>query len=387
MKRILFKYIFSEIFPAFFTSLFIAVFIVVATKMFSLVELAVSHGASVSCVLKIVFFIIPEVLLFSLPAAILISVLVAFLRFSSDNEIIALKTSGISIYKVLPPVIVIATAVSIFTFFVSTTFVPWGNRNLRKLLFQIIKVKADVGIKERVFCEPFKDITFYVNHLDIQHSIMNGVFVVDKRDAQEVNTIISKRAKIINWKKGNIVTFHFEDGTIFSVDKDFSSVRTIDFHTYDLNLDLSMQTKYSLVKKPKEMKISELLDELKKKGLKGIKYNLMMIELMERISIPVAVFIMGVIGVPIGMQIKVKNRSLGIGIGLLVFFIYYVCLAALKGICETGCINPILGMWIPNLLLLGLCIYFINIAEKDKEIHLPAFFKRLRSLRSYEDSR
>jgi lipopolysaccharide export system permease protein len=68
------------------------------------------------------------------------------------------------------------------------------------------------------------------------------------------------------------------------------------------------------------------------------------------------------------MQIKAKTRSLGIGIGLLVFVIYYVCLAGAKSICETGVIAPSVGMWIPDIILALACAYFIRSSEKDKQI-------------------
>ena len=374
--KILFRYLIEEIYPIFCVTLLVSVFIVITTKMLSLIEMVVSHGASASHVIKILFFVIPEVLLFSLPAATLISVLIAFLRLSSDNEIIALKASGISLYQILPPVVIFSIAVALLSFFISASLVPWGNRNLRELLFQIIKAKAGIGIKERVFCEPFKGILFYVNHFSSNQGIMKGVFVVDKRDKNEISTIVAEQAELASWPKKNTISFHFSKGTIFTVDKDYSSLRTIEFQTYDLNLNLNNIGKpYLLKKKPKEMGIKELIKELKKKNMPAIKYNLAIIELMERLSLPVAVFLMGIIGAPLGMQIKAKNRSLGVGIGLLIFVIYYICLAGAKSICETGIIPPFIGMWIPDMFLAIACIYFLRSSEKDKQISF-VFIKR-----------
>lgn len=367
--KILFRYVIKEIYPIFFAALLVSLFIVITTKMLSLTEMVVSHGASISHVAKILLFVVPEVLLFSLPAATLISVLVAFLRLSSDNEIIALKASGISLYQVLPPVISFSVVAALFSLFISICLVPWGNRNLERLLFQIVKAKADIGIKERVFCEPFKGILFYVNHFSPNQGIMKGVFVVDKRDKNEISTIVSEQAEIVSWPKKNALTFHFVKGTVFTVDKDYNCLRTIEFQTYDLNLSLNdVGRPYLLRKKPKEMGMKELIKEARKKDVPKIKHNLVIIELMERLSIPVAVFLMGIIGAPLGMQIKAKTRSLGIGIGLLVFVIYYVCLAGAKSICETGVIAPSVGMWIPDIILALACAYFIRSSEKDKQI-------------------
>ncbi len=373
-SKLLFRYIAGEIWPIFFVSLLISIFIVITTRMFSLIEMVVSHGAHISHIIKIMIYLVPEVLLFSFPAATLISVLIAFLRLSSDNEIIALKASGISLYHIMPPVIALSLGACIISFIIAMSAVPWGNRSLRKIVFQIVKEKADVGIKERVFCEPFKGITFYVRHFSAQQRLMNGVFVVDKRDKTEVNTIIARQGEIINWpKKKNTITFHFVNGTIFSTDKDFNSIRTINFRTYDLNLQLKdIAQGQSLRIKPKEMGIKQLLREIKRNDLPRIKHNLAVIELMERLSIPIGVFLMGIIGAPLGMQIKVKTRSMGIGIGLAVFFLYYMLLAGAKSICETGAVHPVFGMCIPDLFLLVASIYFIRLSAEDREIHMPS---------------
>lgn len=379
-KKILFRYIFSEIYPLFLTSLFIAVFIVISTKMFSLIEMVVSHGAKASHIIKILFYLVPEVLLFSLPAATLISVLIAFLRFSSDNEIIALKASGISLYYVLPPVIALSFIAFLLSLFISLFLVPWGNRNLRELLFQVVKKNANVGIKERVFCEPFKGIILYVNHFSPNRGIMKGVFVVDKRDKREINTIVAEKGRIINWPNRDLITFHFSKGTIFSTDRDFRSIKTIEFYSYDLNMDIGELNagRYSLKRKPKEMSLNELLHEIRRKDISRIKHNLAIIELMERFSIPVGVFLMGIIAVPIGMQIKIKNRTIAVGVGILIFFIYYILLAAVKGISETGYIPPAFSMWIPDIFLLTGSIYLIKLAETDKEIRMPPFLTKIK---------
>lgn len=373
MNKILYRYILGEIWPIFLASLFISIFVVATTRMLSLTEMVVSHGARLSHVFKIFLFLIPEVLIFSFPAASLISVLVAFLRLSADNEIIALKASGISFYQILPPVIFISFIASLISFFIAISALPWGNRSLRNLLFNIIKAKADIGIKERVFCEPFKDIIFYVNHFSVQQRIMYGVFVVDKRDKTETNTIVAEKGELLNWPKKNIITLHFINGTIFSTDEKFNSIRTIQFNTYDLNLEIKDITSDVSIRKmkPKEMGIKKLLAESKNSALSNIKRNLIIIELMERFSIPIGVFLMGLIGAPLGTQIKVRARSIGVGIGLIVFFIYYMCLVGAKSICETGFIPPVIGMWIPNIFLLVANIYFIRLSAKDKEINIP----------------
>ncbi len=358
--KILYRYFLKEISFTVFVCFSVLTFVVLTAKIFTFTDTAIRYGASISQIIKIFLLLIPEVILFSFPAALLISVLIVFLKSSSDNEIIALKSSGISFYQLLPPVILISAFSSSLAFAISMFAVPWGNREIKKIFIRLLKEKTEIGIKERMFCEPFKGIVFYVNSFFPKEKIMKKVFVVDRR-SEEFSTIIAEEARIIRWKKA--VILHFSKGTLFSTDKSFEKVRIIQFESYDLSLNLKRDKDVILKMKPKEMDLSELLKGIKEEN-EPIKRNLMIIELMERISLPFGVFLMGLIGAPLGMQIKTKSKPVGITVGLAVFFIYYTLLAGAKSISETGFISPYVGIWIPDILLVILNIIALKKTEK-----------------------
>jgi len=83
----------------FLASLFVFIFIMVAARMLSITELIVTRGVRVTQVIGMVVYLLPDILIFALPAVTLMSVVVAFLRLSVDSEIIALKSSGISLIR------------------------------------------------------------------------------------------------------------------------------------------------------------------------------------------------------------------------------------------------------------------------------------------------
>lgn len=372
MKLTIYKYLINEIWPTFFTSLFVTVFIVIATKMMSVTDLVVSKGVPVSQVFRMVAYMLPDIIAFALPAATLIAVVLAFLRLSVDSEIIALKSCGISLYHMLPPVAVFSCVCMLFAFAVSFIGVPWGNSSLKELIYQLAESKANLGIQERVFCEPFDNVVFYVGQYSEQENEMENVFVVDKREKDITNTIIAEKGKLFIHSKERIITLRFNDGTIFVVEKDLESGRTIKFKTYDLNISIKdvMARLESRRKKPKEMSAGELLKQLDSVPKGEEKYNIMMIELLEKCAIPLAVFLMGIIGMPLGAQLKGRGRSAGIGLSLAVFLIYYLCLAGARGICESGVIAPTIGVWTPVLFLLISCIYFTHRVANEKPINL-----------------
>lgn len=372
MLRTLNGYIAREIWPAFLVSLTVLLFIMLAAQILSITELVVTQGVGLWNILKLIYYLLPSLILFALPAASLISVLTAFLRVSSDNEIIAMQSSGISLYQILPPVFIL----SFLAYLIATCFAiyisPWGNRSFKDSIFMIAESKADLGIKERVFCEPFHNLTFYINSFSQKEKIIKDVFIVDSRDPSITNTIIAKEGKIFTHPKSRILTIGLSNGTVFMADKKFQGARTIKFDTYHLNIGLSdiMNALSSRRIAPKEMAIQQLLDNLEHEVKGGVKYNETLIELFEKFSVPLAVFLMGIIGAPLGAQLRAKGRSMGIFIGLMVFIIYYICLAGTRSLGETGTLPPVIGIWIPNLFLFIACIYLLKKASKSPAIQI-----------------
>lgn len=382
MKLTLHTYIFNEIWPTFSAILFVFVFVITASQMLPLMQLILTQGVHAVQVIRMVLYSLPDIIAFALPATSLMAVVLAFLRLSADSEIIALKSCGVSLYQMLSPVV----ALSITGFLVATLIglyaVPWGNKSFKDLIFQIAESRADLSIREHTFCEPFDDVVFYVNSFSTRERIMKDVFVVDRRDKEVVNTIIAQEGKIFTLPEEKLIIIQFVNGTIFLVGNDLDSARTIRFSTYNLNIGLKdvMAAVASRKKKPKEMSVSELIKGLKKKKKRKGKYNEMMIQLLEKISIPLAVFLMGIIGAPLGAQIKARGRSSGIGISLLIFLIYYMCLAGARSICETGTIAPQIGVWIPDIFLLVACVFlFWRTAKGDSLSLFP--YSKMTSLR------
>ncbi len=370
----LYRYIINEIWPTFLASLFVFIFIMVAARMLSITELIVTRGVHITQVIGMVVYLLPDILTFALPAVTLMSVVVAFLRLSVDSEIIALKSSGISLYQMLPPVIAFSLLVFFIGLAISIYAAPWGNRAFKDLIFKIAESKADIGIKERVFCEPFDNLLLYVNNFSRKERVLKDVFVVDRRDKDVTNTIVAEEGRIMMRPDERIITIYFIDGTIFIVDKNLDTARTIKFNTYALNIGLKdvMADLASRRKAPHELSIGSLIEQIKTVPKGEITYNRMMRELLEKGSIPLAVLFMGIIGVALGAQIRARGRSTGIGVSLAVFSVYYICLMVMRSICSSGGMSPVIGVWIPDVFLIISMIYFLRRAANERPFNFLA---------------
>ena len=374
MKTTLYKYIINEIWPSFAASLLVTVFVILATKMMSITELIVNRGVQVGHVVRMVLYLLPDIIGFALPAAALMAVVAAFLRLSGDNEIISLKACGVSLYQMMPPVVALSLAGLLVSAMVGVVAVPWGNRSFKDLVFQMAQSKADLGIRERIFCEPFDNVVFYVNSFSSKERVMKDVFVVDRRDQEVTNTIVAEQGRINSYPDKRLINLHFLKGTIFMTEKDLGSARSIRFNSYDMNIGLKdiMAQLASRKKAPKEMSIGELKEQLSRAPKSEFRHNEMLIELLEKVTVPIAVFLMGIIGVPLGAQIRARGRSAGIGVSLIVFLVYYMCLAGMRSICETGMVSPWMGVWVPDLFLGIACIYLFRRVANERPINFWA---------------
>jgi lipopolysaccharide export system permease protein len=362
VKRTLYKYVINEIWPVFLAGLCVWIVAALATRMLPILDLILNRGVSASHVLGIMLYMLPEVVLFVLPAASLMAVVVAFLRLSGDSEIVALFSSGISLYQLIPPVIVLSAIGFVAALATTTLAVPWGNRSLADLAFQVAEATPDLGIKERVFSEPFDNLHFYVGGFSAREKEMRDVFVVDRRDPTLVSTIVAERGVVVSHPTDRVIVVHFEKGTIFTVDRDLTVPRTIGFKTYDLSIGIKdlFAALSGRKKRPREMSVSELIKQVRKIGEEDPKRNEYLSELIEKATLPFGVFLMGLIGIPLGAQMRLRGRAKGIAVSLGVFLSYYVFMGGMRNVCEAGGIDPLVGLWLPNVFVLAACCYLMK---------------------------
>jgi lipopolysaccharide export system permease protein len=380
LKITLHKYIFHEIWPTLLASLAVFLFIVLAARMLNLAEWMVNHGVHPFQLAKMIFYLLPGMILFALPAVLLMAVFVAFHRLSNDNELQAMKASGISLYQMLPSVVLVSLAGFLVALFLSSSAGPWGRKSFKDFVFTIAHSRADLGIQERVFSDPFKGVTFYVSNFDPKERLMKDVFLVDRRDPAMSTTIVAREGRIDSREDLRLITVRFFDGTIFVVDKKREEGRTITFSTYDLGigLDSIMPALSGREKDPKEMSFEELLNGLKGPSKKDSRQPEILLELMERFSIPFAVLLMGLIGAPLGAQLRAGGRLVGIVVSLMIFMFYYLLLVGVRNIGETGFLSPAVGSWLPVFFLLCACLYLMKRSEKEKSVALLEQLLRVR---------
>lgn len=185
MKRTLYFYLIKELFPAFLLGLIGFTFILLTGRIVQLMELFVNKGVPLGYILRLLYLLLPSFMVLTIPMATLLSVLLAFNRLSSDNEITALKASGVSLYQMIPPVLVFAVATYVATTFLSLYSVPRANEGSRALLYEVASSKANAGIREKMFNDDFEGLVLYVEEIKPRTLTWEKVFISDSRNRRK----------------------------------------------------------------------------------------------------------------------------------------------------------------------------------------------------------
>jgi lipopolysaccharide export system permease protein len=333
--------------------------------MLEVTKLIVNYQMNIFSVLKIVVHSIPAFLIFVLPMSVMMGVLLALLRLSSDNEIMAIKSGGVHIFRLLPPVIFFSIIGCMLTLFMSIYGEPASRLATKQLLIQVIRSNLNVGLKERTFNDRFKGVMLYVNKIDPQTGLLKHLFVQDHQDERRIRAIFADRGKIISDSQTGRFQLQLNDGTINQVDQDQASVYSVHFDQYFFSLDIDQLVKDAqkdTQKSFKEMTLTELKQSLQ---FKDSEYVHRLITYHKKFAIPFACIVLSLLAMPLGIATQTQRRSFGVILGLIFFLIYYVLLSVSLGVAETSGIPPVLCIWAPNVLITILSIYLLVRATKD----------------------
>jgi lipopolysaccharide export system permease protein len=373
------RYIFRELISPFVISLAFLMFVFLMTELIDITDLVVNYQVGFSTVLMMLAYSIPSFMQFIIPMSTMIAVLLAFLKMSSDNEIVALKAGGMSVYAMLPPVIIFCLLGCLIAGSMSVYGEPWGRRSTKAITRKLSKASMAAFLKERTFNTKFSGRMLYFSKIDARQNTLEGIFMEDSSMSDQAITITAPRGRLLEEGNSYVYRLQLEDGQANRVDVETGDVSVDTFKTASFLIDLRQAMKSSDDrKKGKEMYIGELREHIRSYEKKNDRYYEALISLHKKFSLPFACFAMGILGVPLGIQSKSARRSFGIGLGFFFFLGYYLVMSAGEVYGRTGYYPPAIGMWAPNIVMGGIgCILLVRCA-RERAIGIGWFLHLLR---------
>jgi lipopolysaccharide export system permease protein len=356
MPRIIYRYLVMEILPPFGVGLLAFTSIVFLGRMMKLTQLIVVKGVSILDVLKSCLYLLPYLLVFTLPMAATVGILLAMMRLSLDQEIIALKTSGLSYAQLMPPILGFSLAISALTLMLTVFGSPWGQQATRDLLKEVVKRRADLGIKEQEFNTDFPGMMLFVNRVESKTGQLEGIFIYDSRDGENPHTIYAQRGQLSFDQAQESIMLQLLDGRVVRWGKDPNRWQTVEFKAYQLPLQVfSPGLKGS--KSESEMSLHELRGALAANPRGSERYNRAVVEINQRFAMPLGALLLCLMAMPLGLSPRHHGRTWGLILGLVVFLVYYIVFTASWRLAVSARINPSLAPWISNFLFIWVALY------------------------------
>jgi lipopolysaccharide export system permease protein len=358
--RILRNYIIKEISWPLLSSLGVFTFVLLAGNMFKLADLVINKGVEITDVIRLFFYMIPYMLSYTIPMAILTATIISFGRLACDNEVIAMKASGISLYKIGLPVIVMTFAISLASVYLNDKILPASHFASYKLVKGVALKNPSAYLESGIFIKNFKG---YIVRIDnIEGNELEGILIYQLQDDGPARTIIAENGRFISHLNKNFITLRLSNGSVDEPNpKQPNMFYKLNFKTYDMTLDLDKDISLDNIdKKPKSMTIKELKEDiarLKATGSSDIhikrSINDRQVEIHRKIAMAFSSFVFVLIALPLAINTKKREKSVGFAMSLIILTLYYLALFGGMALALRGIIPPIIGVWAANF------IYFI----------------------------
>jgi lipopolysaccharide export system permease protein len=353
MGRILYRYTLREMLAPFALGLGIFTFVLLLARLLRLIELVVNRGLPATQVFRLFAYLLPAFLEVTVPMAMLLAILVAFGRLSADSEVTALRSAGLSLYQLTPSVATFVAVSTLATGFLAAYGGPWGNHGMRLALFDIARTRASAGIRPQVFNDEFSGLTIYTERVDTKNDRLLHVLIADQRDPNQQNTIFATQGSLVSDPARHVVTLRLEDGVIYTRDASGRSEYRTEFQSYAVSLDLqaALAGLSEQEDDPKELTLPALSARIAAKRAGGESVTPELTEYHRKFAIPFACVVFGLLALPLGVQPGRAVKSRGFTVSVAVIFVYYILLSVGQALAEQERVPPILGLWMPNLVL------------------------------------
>jgi len=380
-RKTLISYLISEILPPFFLGLMAFTFILLIGRLLELIELVISRGVPALQVGKLLVLIMPTFLEMTVPMAFLLAILLGLGRMANDQELLAMKASGVSPLQILSPIAGISLIIAILTLATTLYARPTANAALKKELYSIAKSRVGTALKEKVFNDDFPKILIYVEEIIPPGNTAQGIFIIDTRDRVREDIILGKVARITTDDETNTLALRLFDGSIYEREKKRPGFSQTTFNIYDFKFDLDELVGPMRQKEagPKEIPSAELIKTIEDKLRRGGKPIPERMELHHRIAFGFVPLVFGVLGVALALLPRASRASRSWGFMLCLFWLlaYYVLLSLGKALGDKGLLHPIAALWLPNLTLSCIALVFFRKAMRESPLVFPAFATRV----------
>ena len=357
--KLLDKYIIKEIAFPFLASVIIITIILLGNYLFQLTDLIIVKDVPIPLVLKLLLYNLPDIIVRTFPIAILFSTMTGIGRLNRENEITAFRMGGISLYRLIIPVLILGILISGLTFIFNEEVVPWSNHRAKNIIRNTILKESMPNTQEEVFFRGPKGRLFYVKEYNEEEETLNNIIIYNIKNSNQEE----KFPEVITANKGIIKenVWVLENGLIHEYNEQGNIILESQFDQMEFQITEEMREVYGNQKTTDEMSREELAKNIKLFKQSGISVNSLLVDYHLKLAQPLVAFIFVLIAVPLSLTNK-KSRAVNITFTIIIIFGYYLLQSVCRSLGRNEILPPLLAAWLPNIifLLLGLLILFLQ---------------------------
>ncbi len=345
--------------------------------MFDLIRKIVEYGLPFLQAFQVLIYSLPSFLVLSFPMAVLLSTLLSYGKLSANSELLALRSLGITTYRIIAPAIVVSILMTGLTFYFNDNLVPTSNKlaestlrsgigssfnkgkNKNNIIFSRKGSRIDIKTNKPTKTNTFLTHIFYASKFE--NNIMKEVTVLDF-SRENIKQILTAESAIFDKDNSSWI---FSDGNLVSTDS-MGQTTNINFKQYTYPF---VEGPLNLAKVPKDandMSLKEAIEAEKiyKKIGNQKEIRKIQVRIQEKFTLPCACLVFGLIGSILGSKSNLRSsKSQGFGLSVILILVYYVMSFVFSSFGVKGLLPPIIAAWFPVVISVSGGFYFLRKAS------------------------
>ncbi len=348
--RLLQRYVLRELILPFVLCLVTLNFIFMAGYLVRAAQFIIGRGIPLTDTLYVLMLAMPGMIGYTVPTSVLTAVLIVFGNLSQNNELRAMKASGVHLFHILLPALIIGMVLSFSMFVFNDQITSNAGFELRKATKQMLIKHPSALIEPGRFVKINDNIIFLTKR--VEGNTMYDIVAYEVGESEKpVRTIIAESGEVISRNNASEILIRLYDGSIS--DTEDEGIHTMQFQTYEFPT-IGQEDIRKMQKKKRDFTLAEMLVRLGDVEQSKDDRRELWTAFHQRISFSLGSFIFVFLGIPIAVLVRRGEIVLSFGIAMASASFYYILFVGAKTMSLQGFAPPFLALWIPNILLFGL---------------------------------
>ncbi|HXH69448.1 MAG TPA: LptF/LptG family permease [Pyrinomonadaceae bacterium] len=335
---------------------------------------------------QLTFALVPNVIAFTCPMAVLIGVVIGLSKMQGDSELIAIRAAGVGSLQITIPILIFGILLSGFTFLTNIYGIPFAAQIVRKIAIQTAIYKLESPIEPGVFNTEINGLTIYVKNGDFEKGTWKNIFIFSENpENKQLRLITSRSGRIDN--KGEISELVLENAVVNTFSTENIQVKTINENVGQIRWAIKTKRGEMIQKlsnrevTSEELGLKELGQFVKTK--KGKEKTEAEIIFQRRIVLSITPLIFALLGTALVLRFNRGGKGFGIFLALISLISYYLIALLGEQLARTNIISVLIAGLFPIFTSILLILYFNSSARLFSKKFLGSIRNKLTTNRSF----